>query len=190
MKKKVDKIKDFIKGCGDIIYILIFVTGAYIFVMAYIGQIPSIAGYRFLRAVGDSMNPTIKKGECIVIKNTDISDIHIGDVITFYSDDPQIYGYPNTHRVTDIVKNEDGTREYVTKGDANEDEDMYTAKEGKIIGKYQGDILIGKAMTKLFDLLSNRTVYFCVMVLPIVICLIINIFDLIKILVGDDDDED
>mgnify|MGYP003292539272 CR=1 FL=1 len=185
LKKKILKI---LKGIGDTAYILIFVLAAYIFITVYMGQIPSIGGYRFLKAVGGSMEPIITKGDCIIIKNIDANKVKVGDIITFFSDDPQILGYPNTHRVMKIEVNE-GHREFVTKGDYNSEEDRVTAKEEKLIGKYIGDVWLARLITKLFEILSNRTVYFVVMILPILLGLIVNIVDLVKI-ITDTDEED
>ena len=186
----INKVYDFFRGLGDIIYILLFVVAGYIFISTYMGQIPSLCGYRFLKAVGGSMEPTITRGECIIIKSIPADEIKVGDIITFFSDDPRILGYPNTHRVVKVTENDDGYKEFVTKGDYNTTEDTVTAKEGKIIGKYVGDIWLSKTITKLFEILSNRTVYFIVMILPILLGLIVNIIDLIRIIMGADEQED
>ncbi|MBE5935620.1 MAG: signal peptidase I [Lachnospiraceae bacterium] len=184
------KIGKFLRGTGDVLYIVIFVVAVYVFYTTYIGQIPSLCGFRFLKAVGGSMEPTITKGECIIIKTVPADEIKKGDVITFFSDDPYILGYPNTHRVVDVVETDEGYKEFVTKGDSNVGVDTVTAKEGKLIGKYLGDIWLGRAITKLFKLLSNRTVYFILMILPILLGLIVNIIDLVRIILDYDEDED
>ena len=188
-KKKVSKIKKFFRAFGDVAYISIFVVSAYIFITTYMGHIPSIAGFRFLRAVGGSMEPAIEKGDCIIIRKVHEEDVKEGDVITFFSDDPQIYGYPNTHRVVEVIKNPNGSREFVTRGDYNSVNDPVTAKGYKLIGKYVGDIWISRAITKLFEILSNTVVYFIFMILPLVLGLVANIIDLVKIIREIDEDE-
>lgn len=101
------------------------------------GEVPKVFGYSIMNIVSGSMEEQIPQGSYILIKDTDPSDIKINDVICFYSDDPTIKGYPNTHRVVkEPTVNPDGSIEFVTKGDANPKADDYTAKGDRLIGRY------------------------------------------------------
>ena len=101
------------------------------------GEVPKVFGYSIMNIVSGSMGEEIPAGSYILIKDTDPSDIKINDVICFYSDDPTIKGYPNTHRVVkEPIVNPDGSIEFVTRGDANLKDDDYTAKGDRLIGRY------------------------------------------------------
>lgn len=100
------------------------------------GEVPSILGFSILKVVSGSMEDTIPTGVYILVQRVKPEDVNIDDIICFYSEDPKIYGYPNTHRVVeDPIKTENGY-EYVTMGDANFKPDDYNATSDKLIGKY------------------------------------------------------
>jgi signal peptidase I len=99
------------------------------------GKIPYFFGYSVMNIVSGSMEDTIPQGSYILIKKTDPSEIRKGDIICFFSDDPAIKGFPNTHTVVeDPIVGENGI-EFVTKGEANLTKDEETAKGNKLIGK-------------------------------------------------------
>jgi signal peptidase len=99
------------------------------------GKVPKVFGYSVVVITTGSMGDTFPVGTYILIKETSPEDIKENDIICFYSEDPSIYGYPNTHRVTKVIES-NGKYEYITKGDANAVEDNITAKGDKLIGKY------------------------------------------------------
>lgn len=61
------------------------------------------------------------------------TEVEVGDVITFYSDDPQIKGLLNTHRVVQIDA-ENGC--FITKGDANAGPDEYPVPYENVVAEY------------------------------------------------------
>ena len=99
------------------------------------GKVPKVFGYSVVVITTGSMGDTFPVGTYILIKETSPEDIKENDIICFYSEDPGIYGHPNTHRVTKVIES-NGKYEYITKGDANAVEDNITAKRDKLIGKY------------------------------------------------------
>lgn len=99
------------------------------------GEVPRFFGLSVVNIVSGSMEDTIPEGTYILLHKTDPEKIEVNDVICFYSDDPAIKGYPNTHRVLEIVNGENGL-EFVTQGDANPQPDPVTAKADKLIGKH------------------------------------------------------
>ena len=77
-----------------------------------------------------SMAPAIHTGSIVVIRAQ--KSYRVGDVITFfYSMRDET---PTTHRIVEI-KEADGEKRYVTKGDANENEDPNTIEEEAVVGK-------------------------------------------------------
>ena len=100
------------------------------------GEVPQFFGYSVLKIVSGSMEDKIPTGTYILVKRVDASEIKKNEIICFYSDEPAIRGFPNTHRVVkDPIQGENGL-EFVTKGDANSDEDGVTAKADRLIGRY------------------------------------------------------
>ncbi|WP_152042422.1 signal peptidase I [Salinigranum salinum] len=79
-----------------------------------------------------SMEPAIQTGDVIFVYDRDPSTIEEGDVITYNLDGQRTE--VTTHRVVDIVENEEGQRVFVTKGDANEDPDPYRVPSDAVIG--------------------------------------------------------
>ena len=100
------------------------------------GNVPRVFGYSIMNIVSGSMEDEIPRGSYILIKRVEPEKVKRGDVICFYSTDPQIYGLPNTHRVVEDPINNNGSIEFVTRGDANPINDKETAKGENLIGVY------------------------------------------------------
>ncbi len=84
--------------------------------------------------VSQSMTPVIKVNDAIITKRVAAKEIEVGDVVTYYSENPQYPGIMITHRV--IEKNQvDGEYYFVTKGDYNQIADPLTVKESQVYGK-------------------------------------------------------
>ena len=83
----------------------------------------------------NSMLPKIRKGDIVIIKDVDVKDIKKGDVIRYKMD-----GYYEVHRVVLIRNDENGKREFITKGDNNNDIDLFAVKEEQVAGLVKFDI--------------------------------------------------
>lgn len=153
------------------------------------GRHPTFFGYQVLRVLTSSMQPAISANTVIITKEVAEEDLEVGDIITFISEDDEIYGYYNTHRIYEILE-EDGETKYVTKGDANPlpDENLvsYSQVTGIYIGELPGGVLIGK----IFLLLSNNKVYFLVIMLPLALVLLSYIWQIIGYVTHRYDDEE
>ena len=84
--------------------------------------------------VSNSMNPTISKGDLVLLQKTDASALQVGDVIQYELENIQVF-----HRIIDVRYNE-GIRYFITKGDANNAEDPNPVTEVQVMGKYMGRI--------------------------------------------------
>ena len=100
------------------------------------GEVPRIFGHSVMNIVSESMEPTIPKGSYILIERVTPQDVEAGDVICFYSTDPAIYGYPNTHRVLEKEVAANGSVTYVTQGDNSLLPDSVPAEGDRLIGRY------------------------------------------------------
>jgi signal peptidase I len=123
------------------------------------GRVVDIAGYSIMKVVTGSMEPSVNTGDYILISR-DISGLETGDIICFYSEDIDIYGKPNTHRIVRIQS--DGS--YVTKGDANKYEDSVTVTADKIIGKYVGKV---RLLRWLNSFASGRKIMMLFVMIPL-----------------------
>ncbi len=80
------------------------------------------------------MEPNIKTGSVALIKPA--SSYKIGDIITFEGNFKNAKGQkvPTTHRIVEM-RVERGNPIYITKGDANEEQDTREALQSQVIGK-------------------------------------------------------
>jgi signal peptidase len=92
--------------------------------------IPGYMGYQMYTVVSGSMEPAIPVGSLVYIRYEDPEQIRPEDVIAFYSGVAD--GGITTHRV---VENRLAEGEFITKGDANGQEDVRPAAYGQLIGK-------------------------------------------------------
>lgn len=80
----------------------------------------------FTVVISDSMNPTIEKGDLVLMQKIYVKP-EIGDIITFKVPDVEL---PVTHRIISISGNE-----MITRGDANPNEDSWRITRSNILGK-------------------------------------------------------
>jgi len=87
----------------------------------------SLAGdTRYEPVFTGSMEPAVSVGSVVVIKPVDPETLKEGDIICFRFSEPTSI----THRIINITN-----EGFITKGDANEDPDMWTVKKENVIGK-------------------------------------------------------
>lgn len=146
-------------------------------VMTRQNETPNVLGYSAFRVVTGSMEPDIAQGELIVVKRVSGDEIAVGDVITFYSQDPQLQGAVNTHRVTDI-RREGGTLLFITKGDANQTEDQFPVREADLIGKVA---FSSKLLGTLSRLAANPLVFVPLILIPLLVMLLSNMVKTIRL---------
>src|SRR5699024_796912 len=129
------------------------------------GKNTNLFGYQFKLVLSGSMEPSIQTGSIIAIKlKSDETNFKKDDVITFLTENNSIV----THR---IVKT-DG-KEYITKGDANNINDLKSVSTENIIGKYNGFTI--PLVGYIFHFISSKQGVFTLFIIPGVI-LIINSF--------------
>ena len=138
-----------------LVLILLLVTLVlYLLIARISGKVPSLFGYSVVRIVTPSMDPKIPVGSFVLIKKASPEEIAVGDIITFYTDDPDplIAGKTITHRVL-AVSCEDGKYVFTTKGDnqaTNPVPDAYPARGEKLVGRYVCGMLPVTAIVTLF----------------------------------------
>jgi len=90
-------------------------------------------GNDIMVVTSDSMLPTLKPHDLIIVKEVSIDEIQVGDIIAFgsYSEQIDIIA----HRVIAIGKDEDGKLGIDTKGDNVDAPDPWTIYDENIVGE-------------------------------------------------------
>lgn len=89
--------------------------------------IPRLMGYEVYNIVSGSMEPSIPVGSLVYVQAAVPSDIREGEVIAYHGGGSTI-----THRV---VQNRLVEGEFITKGDANDQEDINTVPYTSLVGR-------------------------------------------------------
>ena len=94
------------------------------------GETANIFGYKVFNIISGSMEPNLKIGDLVIIKDDETENIKKGDIITY-----RLEGSAITHRVVNIIK-ENGKIYYQTKGDNNNANDEVLVESKDIEGVY------------------------------------------------------
>ena len=129
--------------------------------------------------VSPSMTPVIEVYDVVLnVKAFSAENIEIGDIITFKSKSSLSEGMTITHRVIEVNKKQNGEIEFVTQGDHNENPDAGYVQFEDIIGK---EIFIIPGLGKLQFLLATKRGWIFLILIPIAILIIKDIFKLIDL---------
>lgn len=139
-------------------------------------SVASLAGYTPMMVETDSMAPTFHAGDLIIIRKCEPASLVEGDIITFHTIIQNEYAL-NTHRIDSIME-ENGVRSYVTKGDNNAMSDSHIIADGDIVGKYVAKV---SGLGKVMKFLSSSVGFLIVIVLPLLLFFIYQIYNLIMV---------
>jgi signal peptidase I len=94
--------------------------------------VPTLIGYERYVITGGSMSGTFEKGSIAFEKPVDVSELAVGDVITYLPPPDSGVGTLVTHRIVGAGRSDTGARVFRTQGDANADRDpwKFTLDEG------------------------------------------------------------
>ena len=183
-KKILNILKNILAG-------VLIVIAASLLIIRMMGDTPRIFGYTLYYIVSPSMEPTLEVGDIILSKEVkDPSTLEIGDVVTYQGKEGSFAGKLVTHQIVEINENEDGTLVFRTKG----------TKEGAVIdpaitADQIDSIMIFEVplLGKIMQVLNTQAGFFFLLVIPLTVCLVIEIMNFVKILknddVGGDEDE-
>ena len=167
MKNRIKKVFKIIRNviCYTVVIVLVALT-VFVMISNAKKEVPFFKGRSVMLVVTESMFPTIPGRSSILVEKVDPADIKVDDIIVFVSDDPAIEGLKNTHRVIEIVGDNE---EFVTKGDNNAVNDKYTAKADKVIGRF---VRVLPVLTTMSRLLASGTGLFIILLIIVGMILI------------------
>ena len=116
-----------------IIMLPILFISVVILINSYINpnEVPSFFGWKPFIVLSGSMESEIYPGDIAVVKEIDSDDLKINDVIAFRQEDIVI-----THRIIEIIDN-NGEKQFITKGDNNNEKDQFPVNLEDIEGVFQ-----------------------------------------------------
>lgn len=130
--------------------------------------------------ISPSMEPNVNVYDVVVDLNIyGKNDIDVGDIITFVSSSNISRGLTVTHRVVKVLKNEDGTESYITKGDNNTKPDDATVKSSDVLGKVLFKI---PQLGRVQFLIANKFGWILAILLPALCVIIYDFVKLFKLL--------
>lgn len=155
---RTSRFKAAARRTGSALTTALFVVAVAAFLLLAVG--PRVLGYQTSTMLTGSMAPLINPGDVVVTAPTPISEIRVGDIITYHIpvEDQRV----ETHRVTEILTNEDGTTSVRTKGDANNGVDPWTATlQGSTIDRHVLTVpYVGQAIRTLREpVVQNTLIY-------------------------------
>lgn len=151
--------------------------------------IPSISGTAFMTVSTDSMKGTFDKGDLILVKKLTEEgkqNLNVDDVITYRADlDGNGTEELNTHRIYEIVYEEDGTVDsYKTWGDNNpipdEDPVLWQLVVGKWNKETRDDGTVIPFVGGVISFIQKPTGFLVAIVLPLVIFFLYEVYVFIK----------
>ena len=105
----------------------------FIFIGVVVCFVIGVFKYQPIAVLSGSMSPTFNRGDAVIVKKIDNSEkdsLKVGDVVQFVNGSKYVI-----HRIVDETNDEYGNKLFITKGDANNANDMDTLSYENIIGK-------------------------------------------------------
>jgi len=143
-------------------------------------NVPRLFGYSTFSVQSASMEPTIKVGDYIFVEECDTSTLKKGDIITFYTIIESQKAI-NTHRIVNVIE-DGGTIQYETQGDnkeTNPTPDELLVSPGDVIGRYRTRVPV---MGSVMDFLGSKLGFFLVILLPILLYTVYQVYKLIAVI--------
>lgn len=159
MKKTIMKILNIFKIVLLAILIIFVIATAY---QKVIPNYPSVFGFRTFSIITSSMEPKLKIGDVILIKEQKTSSYKVGDIITFKGMSGDLSGKIVTHEIVGVTK-ESGRKIFYTKGIKNISNDPAVYEE-QVLGKY---IYKFKLFSLIEKIMSTKIGFILIIIIPL-----------------------
>ena len=161
---------------------ILLVIGALLLVYILINKIAQARGETpplgLYTIISPSMTPNIQVYDVVFVKKTNPEDIHIGDIISYYSTNDYFGNIPITHRVVEKFNTNQGIT-FKTKGDANPVKDEETIFANNVVGVVKGVI---PQLGRVQFFLSSKLGWITVILIPALGILIYDVLKLFKLI--------
>ena len=168
MKDKRTKKSPVSAICSSLgtILLLVLILGCIPFTL------PKLLNYQAYTVISGSMEPEIQTGSLVYIGQIEPQDVQVNDVIAFYGgrDSNAII----THRV---VENRVVMGEFITKGDANQTNDMNPVSYDELIGRVELTIPKFGVVAQMLTGMQGKIAAACLIALAVVLHLIASMVD-------------
>ena len=164
-------IKKIFKTLVDIFLVFVIISAGIYALITFTSKkdgIPNIFGYSPFSIITPSMEPVLNVGDIAICKKIDATTIQGKSVIV-------------THRIESITISDDNTIIIATKGDNNEASDATTITRNDVVAKYDDKKI--PYLGYFFTFISNKYVFFILVIIPLAILFMTEFVDLIKDLV-------
>jgi signal peptidase len=121
------------------------------------------------------MKPEFQAGDIIISKKVDVNTLEVGDIITYYSNDPSQTVV--THKIVRFEEKNNKTY-IVTKGINSQNEDSYLVNPANVLGLYK--FSLPKAGF-VFQFIRKPLGFILVIIIPLLILLVLSGIRIIKI---------
>ena len=108
---------------------LIAIIPAVIAMLVIVSLVSGIFKHQIIAVASDSMRPTLSRGDAVIFEKTVADEINEDDILVFKHE-----GIIITHRVK-TIRDDNGSLEFTTQGDANEEVDGFTTSESQVLGR-------------------------------------------------------
>lgn len=151
-----------ISGVGSLVlFVSVFLFVAF--------MAPQLFGIKPYAVMTGSMEPSFPVGCLVYVQDTNPGELEVNDVITFDRNVTGQRGSIVTHR---IVQKDPSNREFVTKGDANENNDPQRVSYDAIIGKVVFGVPLVGYLAIAVDTWDGKVAMIAVIVGAMVLCLV------------------
>ncbi len=174
------KARSIYKWVSNALLVMVILVTIFLVITKIAGDRPALFGYNFYYIATGSMEPSLKIGDVILSKEADPDKLEVKDVITFVGHDGQVEGKIVTHRIENIYE-ENGTKMFVTRGDANSVADTPISEEDVMSVMLFKVPLLGLML----KVINTPLGFIFLIVVPLLLNLGREIFDLYKILKAD-----
>ena len=169
-EKKINKspVSAVCSSLGTILLVVLIVT-------CIPFTLPKLLNYQAYTVISGSMEPEIATGSLVYIGRVEPQDVQVDDVIAFYGgrDSNAII----THRV---VENRVIMGEFITKGDANQTNDMNPVPYEELIGRVELTMPKFGVVAQVLSGTQGKIAAGCVIGLAVVLHLVASMIDRVK----------
>jgi signal peptidase len=125
--------RELLEDAAILVIAVAIVLGGQLGLQLYLGTSTPL-----LAVESESMEPTLYRGDLVIVRAVDVQTLQVGDIIIFNASSWTSSNVPVVHRI--IQMNVSGELEFTTKGDNNPGPDPHPARASAVLGKVVGSV--------------------------------------------------